>query len=273
MLNNQYSFVLVEKETLDFFSDFLAENALLFYSSADIIGAALGKALTEENTTVFLSEDTLLKHFPLISTSFAPLFHHSHGEDHLNICFVCCSGERSLIREKMLMIPGVRLWNCAFKEEFPTYLRYAQSQKGPVFLFPPRYSNSNVCEVPMQGAVIRHYGEHLTLVTTGEGVSLLMGFKDYFAENGITYDLIDVACLYPFNPAPVLQSLYRTGRLGVVDVADTGLAEMVALNVWEKVLPQRQFSFFSSVLPYFDSSYKEDFKKQLLEKVRTFLQN
>ncbi|MGH9165246.1 MAG: alpha-ketoacid dehydrogenase subunit beta [Acidimicrobiales bacterium] len=85
--------------------------------------------------------------------------------------------------------------------------------------------------VPIGRAVVRRAGSDLTLVAVGDAVNLALRVAGELAEvHGVEAEVIDACSLAPFDAATIVESVTRTGRVGVVDIgwAAFGLAAEVA---------------------------------------------
>jgi pyruvate/2-oxoglutarate/acetoin dehydrogenase E1 component len=84
-------------------------------------------------------------------------------------------------------------------------------------------------------------GEDLTLVGCSYSALLCRAAASHLAARGIECDVIDLRVLNPLNPAEIVESVRRTGRLLVVDGdwSSCGLAAEIIATVAESLDPTR----------------------------------
>lgn len=249
------------------------ENQPEYCSCEHIIGLVLAKAILTESVTAVVSIATLHKNFLLISEILAPFRYNSKGHSHLNINFVCfyeCQENLSIVRY-LKSVLGIHVWISAFQEEFKDFLGAAQLCNSPVFIFQSKFSTSLPQKFSQQSGVCRKIGKDVTLVSTGPGIPLLLELQDDFLAHKIDPEIIDSTC-HPFDPILIIQSLYKTNALVIIDLINTGLAENMALSVLEKVDYKRRIPFLSLVLPSFSVENKQDTKNCVLQKIQFTVQ-
>lgn len=98
-----------------------------------------------------------------------------------------------------------------------------------------------IAERPLaaEGPRVVRSGTHVTLVGAGYSAWLCEQAADILAARDIDAEVIDVRILNPFDPAPIVRSVARTGRLCVVDGGwrNAGWAGEVIASVCEAVEP------------------------------------
>jgi acetoin:2,6-dichlorophenolindophenol oxidoreductase subunit beta len=73
--------------------------------------------------------------------------------------------------------------------------------------------------VPLGKSHVARVGEHVTVVATSMMVSRALQAADKLAEEGIMLEVIDPRTLKPFDDAPIIESVKKTGRALVVHEA------------------------------------------------------
>lgn len=74
---------------------------------------------------------------------------------------------------------------------------------------------------PIGKPIVRRTGEDVTVVTWGAIQGRVLEAADVAADSGVDAEVIDLLWLRPYELAPVLESVARTGRLVVVHEAHT----------------------------------------------------
>jgi pyruvate dehydrogenase E1 component beta subunit len=82
-------------------------------------------------------------------------------------------------------------------------------------------------------------GSDLAIVAAGYSVRLALAAREELAQAGISAEVVDLRVLNPFDPAVVVDSVRRTGRLLVVDGGwkNAGFAAEVVASVCERAGP------------------------------------
>jgi acetoin:2,6-dichlorophenolindophenol oxidoreductase subunit beta len=82
-------------------------------------------------------------------------------------------------------------------------------------------------------------GDDVTIVGSGYSTQLALEAADALADRGISADVVDLRVLNPFDPAEIVASVRRTGRLIVLDGGwrTCGMAGEVIASVTERVAP------------------------------------
>ena len=90
-----------------------------------------------------------------------------------------------------------------------------------------------------QGPKVTHLGKDVTLVGAGFSAKLCLDAAKELEKSDISAEAIDIRVLSPFNPAAIISSVKKTGRLVVVDGgwSTSGFAAEVIASVVEEINP------------------------------------
>ena len=90
-----------------------------------------------------------------------------------------------------------------------------------------------------QGPKVTHLGKDVTLVGAGFSAKLCLDAAKELEKSDISAEAIDIRVLSPFNPAAIISSVKKTGRLVVVDGgwSTSGFAAEVITSVVEEIKP------------------------------------
>jgi pyruvate dehydrogenase E1 component beta subunit len=120
-------------------------------------------------------------------------------------------------------IPGIKILVPATVDDFRHMLKPALEDPDPVLIFEHALLYNAEGELtdgehpPVDRAVIRRGGQHLTLITYGGSLQKTMDAADKLAADGIEAEVIDLRSLRPLDDATYLESVRRTHRALVVD--------------------------------------------------------
>ncbi len=91
----------------------------------------------------------------------------------------------------------------------------------------------------LEGPRCVHAGSDLTIVASSYSTRLALDAASQLEEKGITSDVIDLRVISPFDPALIIASVEKTGRLMVIDGGwgPCGLAGEIIASVVEHVAP------------------------------------
>ncbi|NNE24422.1 MAG: alpha-ketoacid dehydrogenase subunit beta [Rhizobiales bacterium] len=110
--------------------------------------------------------------------------------------------------------------------------------------------------LPLDKAFVLREGRDITLVTWGAMTSETLAAAEELAASGLEAEVMDVATLNPFDPAPVLASVRKTGRCMIVHeaVRSGGFgAEIVATiaehGLLDLVAPVKRITAPDTVVP------------------------
>jgi 2-oxoisovalerate dehydrogenase E1 component beta subunit len=134
-----------------------------------------------------------------------------------------------------------------------------------VFLEPTRLYRMAKQEVlddgkalPLDRAHLLREGVDVTLVTWGAMLHETQKAAETLAQEKISCEVIDLACLSPIDHDTILDSVAHTGRLVIVHEAarNAGLGAEIAATVAEKALydllaPIQRVTGYDTVMPYF----------------------
>ncbi len=144
-------------------------------------------------------------------------------------------------------IPGLRVVMPATAEDARDLLVSSVLSDDPVMYIDDRWLYGrkavlkDVVERPLaaEGPALRRRGSDITLAGAGYSAFLCEQAADELAQSGIKADVVDVRVLNPFNPALIVESVQRSGRLCVVDGGwgPAGFAAEVIASVIESAGP------------------------------------
>ena len=144
-------------------------------------------------------------------------------------------------------IPGLRVVMPATAEDARDLLVSSVLSDDPVMYIDDRWLYGrkavlkDVVERPLagEGPALRRHGSDITLAGAGYSAYLCEQAADELARSGVAADVVDVRVLNPFNPALIVESVRRSGRLCVVDGGwgPAGFAAEVITSVIESAGP------------------------------------
>ncbi|WP_417533354.1 alpha-ketoacid dehydrogenase subunit beta [Marinobacterium stanieri] len=112
--------------------------------------------------------------------------------------------------------------------------------------------------LPLDSCFTLREGTDITLISWGAMVSETLAAADALAAEGISCEVIDVACLNPMDHATLLASVSKTGRCVIVHEAPHhgGLGAEIAATLSEQILirlqaPPRRVTGHDTVMPYY----------------------
>src|SRR5690606_35475753 len=162
-------------------------------------------------------------------------------------------------------VPGLRVVIPSSPRRAYGLLLAAISEPDPVIILEPsRMYRSVLQEVEVDGQLLPldtcftlREGRDLTLVSWGAALKETLAAAGRLAEEGIDYDVIDVATLKPLDSATILASVGKTGRCVIVHEAarSYGPGAEIAALVQEQLFyqlqaPVQRVTGFDCVIPY-----------------------
>jgi pyruvate dehydrogenase E1 component beta subunit len=94
----------------------------------------------------------------------------------------------------------------------------------PVIFIEHRFLHSSTGDVPegyfkhpLDGPRVVHKGADVTIVATSHAVLEALRAAVVLKDIGVSAEVIDMRVLRPFNPAPIIASVQKTGRLITID--------------------------------------------------------
>ncbi len=122
-------------------------------------------------------------------------------------------------------IPGLRVVMPATATDARDLLIAATLSNDPVLYIDDRWlydwddEATPIVELDLarQGPLVRRQGSDLTIAAASFSVRLAMQAAEELAKQGISAEVVDVRVLNPIDPAPIVESVRKTGRLLAVD--------------------------------------------------------
>ena len=151
-------------------------------------------------------------------------------------------------------VPGLKVVMPARAEDAKGLLLSAIFDPDPVMFLEHRWLHnlrgevpSGDCQIPLGKANLLRKGRDVTVVAMSYMTIEALHAVDHLSAQGINCDLIDLRCVRPMDWEAIESSVYRTGRLVVLDTGNlTGsisgeIVARVTLNCWDalKCAPQR----------------------------------
>jgi len=144
----------------------------------------------------------------------------------------------------MLMnAPGLKIAVPATPADMKGLLKTAVRDDNPVVLFEDNdlwFQKGPVPKgehlVPLGQADVRRAGSDVTVVTVGATIQRALEAAEELAKEGTSLEVIDVRSLVPLDKGTILDSVAKTGRLVVVDLANktNGAAAEISAMVAEE---------------------------------------
>lgn len=123
-------------------------------------------------------------------------------------------------------IPGLKIMVPSSAYDMKGLLKSAIRDDDPVLSFHDNALWSSTAEfpegehlIPLGIAEIKNVGTDVTVVAIGATVSMALAAARTLAEEGVSAEVIDPRTLAPFDWETLLQSVSKTGRLVIADVA------------------------------------------------------
>lgn len=123
-------------------------------------------------------------------------------------------------------VPGLKVIVPSSAYDMKGLLKSAIRDDDPVLSFEANALWSSTSEIPdeeylipLGQAEIKQAGTDVTVVAIGATVSLAMQVARSLAQEGVSIEVIDPRTLAPLDRKTILESVGRTGRLVIVDVA------------------------------------------------------
>jgi len=163
-------------------------------------------------------------------------------------------------------IPGLRLVIPSSPQRAYGLLLAAIRDPDPVvFLEPKRIYRLLTQELeddgealPLDSCFLLREGSDCTLVSWGAMTHECLAAADELAQQGLSIEVIDVACLKPIDMESILQSIAKTGRCVIVHEAprSCGVGAEIAAGIAEKGLlhllaPIQRVTGYDTVMPLF----------------------
>jgi pyruvate/2-oxoglutarate/acetoin dehydrogenase E1 component len=145
-------------------------------------------------------------------------------------------------------VPGLRVVMPSTVADARDLLVASVLCRDPVMYIDDRWLYEQTAELPpvveldlsLQGPKCIAEGVDLSIVAAGYSTRLALDARDELARQGYSAEVVDLRVLNPFDPAPVVQSVQKTGRLLVVDGGwrTCGFSAEVLASVMEHLPPQ-----------------------------------
>lgn len=120
--------------------------------------------------------------------------------------------------------PGLKVVMPAFAADAKGMLIAAIEDDNPVIFIEHRFLHSSTGDVPegyyknaLDGPRVVQEGNDVTIVATSHAVLEALRAAVVLHEIGVSAEVIDMRVLRPFNPAPIVASVRKTGRLITID--------------------------------------------------------
>lgn len=225
-------------------------------SESTIIGSGIGRALTGQKPVCFIQFADFLPHAAnQILSELATLYWRSNGDWNAPvIVMVACSAYRPGLgpfhaqsyEAMMAHTPGLDVFlpsnaadaagmlNSAFLSDRPSIFFYPKSLLNQSNNLAPHNLHEHFYKIG--AANLRESGNDLTLIGWGNTVSLCSEVAGELKAANKTCDVIDLACLSPWDSKTVLESANKTGKVIVVqeDNHTAGFAAEVVATIAEK---------------------------------------
>lgn len=142
-------------------------------------------------------------------------------------------------------VPGLQVAVASGPVEGAGLLVSAVRGDRPTLLIEPKAVFDDVAGVPdviapveIGRAFVRRPGDDFTLVAVGDAVGTCLQVAELLAGRGVAAEVIDACSFAPLDVRTILESVTKTGRIGVVDIgwASYGLAAEVARRLLEAPL-------------------------------------
>ncbi len=115
-------------------------------------------------------------------------------------------------------VPGMALWCPASFTELREMFHWAVSgETGPVAVRYPRGGEGEYRESHVEIATVLREGSDVTLVAYGTMINEVLAAAGQLERRGVSAEVIKLGRICPLEPAPVLASLAKTGRLVVAE--------------------------------------------------------
>lgn len=201
-------------------------------SESAFVGAGIGAAMAGMRPIVeIMTVNFSLLALDQIMNNAATLRHMSGGQIGVPLVIrMTTGGGRQLAAQHShslegwyAHIPGLKVLVPATADDFRHMLRPALADPDTVLIFEHAllYNAEGVVEdrlaAPVDRAVVRRSGEHLTLITYGGSLAKTLTAAEALAADGISCDVIDLRSLRPLDDETVLASVRRTHRVVVID--------------------------------------------------------
>ena len=110
--------------------------------------------------------------------------------------------------------------------------------------------------LPLDRCFVEREGEHITLISWGAMMLETRKAADDLEANGVSTEVIDVACLSPLDSETILNSVRKTGRAVIIQEAPQQVgvgAEIAALLVehalYDLIAPPQRVCGYDTVMP------------------------
>lgn len=163
-------------------------------------------------------------------------------------------------------IPGLRVVvPSSPARAYGLLLAAIRSDDPVIFLEPKRIYRAsktliedNGVALPLDSCFTLREGSDITLISWGAMVSETLAAAEALAADGISCEVIDVACLNPMDHATLLASVSKTGRCVIIHEAPRhgGLGGEIAATLSEKLFtrlqaPPRRVTGHDCIMPYY----------------------
>jgi acetoin:2,6-dichlorophenolindophenol oxidoreductase subunit beta len=203
----------------------VAENGL--------IGIAIGAAMCGQRPVVSLQrvEFALLAYEQIINNA-AKMHYVSNGHHSVPLVLRLMVGrgwgqgpEHSQSLEPIFSyIPGLKVVMPSFPADAKGLLTAAIADNNPVIFIEHRWLHNASGDVPeeyytepLDGPRVVHPGKDVTVVANSTMTIEAVRAASVLAKAGCSVEVVDTRVLRPFNPAPIFESVRKTGRLVTVD--------------------------------------------------------
>jgi pyruvate dehydrogenase E1 component beta subunit len=221
-------------------------------SESAFVGAGIGAALGGMRPIVeIMTVNFSLLALDQIMNNAATLRHMSGGQFGVPLVIrMTTGGGRQLAAQHShsldgwyAHIPGIKIVAPGTIADFRWMLGPALADPDPVIIFEHGglYGVSGEVPVldpglPLDRAVIRRAGRHISLITFGGTLPTCIAAADRLAEHGIEAEVIDLRSLRPLDDATIIDSLCRTHRAVVVDEGwrSGGISAEISARIMEQ---------------------------------------
>jgi 2-oxoisovalerate dehydrogenase E1 component beta subunit len=204
-------------------------------SESTLVGAAVGLAMGGYRPVVEMQFDSFVyPAFAQITWHLSRFRYRSRGQQTMPVVIRVPYGGNIGAAEHhsdspeayFIPTPGLKVFTPSTPSQGYALLREAIEDDDPVIFFEPKhdYWVKEECELAQRepdapGARIAGQGSDLTLVGYGPTVKLCLAVREYFAQEGVSIEVLDLFKLNPLEINMLVGSVTRTGRMVVVHEA------------------------------------------------------
>lgn len=203
-------------------------------SEAAVVGTAIGAAMCGLRTIVDLTVSNFLYvAMDQIVNMAAKTIYMYNGQFRLPITIMCSSmynasngAQHSDRSHSMFMnVPGLKIITPSNSQDAYSLLVSSIQDDSPVIFFTDRslfYSKQDVDlnrKIAIGNANILKSGKDITIIAIAGTVSIVLSLAEELKTENISADIIDVRTLVPLDKKSILDSVFKTGRVIIVDTA------------------------------------------------------